>query len=122
MFQQVTLLGNIGSDGEFKYMGDGTPLMNFSLATNRRTKDSDITTWWRITVWGKLAETFNELGFIQKGRRVQVVGEMICDKITGGPRVYLHEKSGERPHHFFDELPSNSRIFEVYSCRARIVS
>lgn len=96
MYQKIIVSGNIGRDGELKYMGDGTPLMNWSVATNRRTKDGkDITTWFRVTQFGQLAQTFHDKNMIVKGRRCLVEGQLIADTETGGPRVY---KSNDGSH------------------------
>jgi single-strand DNA-binding protein len=66
MFQQLILIGNLGSDAELRYTADGTPVASFSLAVNRRwTKEdgshSDEVTWFRVTVWRKTAESLAPL-------------------------------------------------------------
>jgi single-strand DNA-binding protein len=91
MYQKIILVGNLGQDPEMRYTADGTPVTNFSLATNRRWSNADgsqgeETIWWRVTAWRRLAETCNE--YLQKGRQVLVEGRMTPDPETGGPRVY----------------------------------
>ena len=62
-FNKITLVGNLGRDPELRYTPQGTPVCSFSLATNERRKDkttgenNDITTWFRVTLWGRQAET-----------------------------------------------------------------
>lgn len=79
MYQQITIIGNLGQDPEMKYLPDGRPVTNFSVATNRRWKNNDGTegeevTWFRVACFGKLAETTNQ--YLEKGRQVMVVGRV----------------------------------------------
>src|SRR5260221_4281931 len=61
-FNKITLVGNLGADPELRYAPQGTPVCSFNLATNERRKDratgenNDITTWFRVTLWGRQAE------------------------------------------------------------------
>lgn len=95
MFQQLILVGNLGSDPELRYTADGTPVASFSLAVNRRwTKDdgthSEETTWFRVSVWRKQAETVNQ--YLKKGRQVMVIGRVSARGYTGAdgsPRASL---------------------------------
>ena len=48
------------------------------------------TTWFRVSVWGKQAESCNQ--YLAKGKQVLVEGRLIADE-KGGPRVY--ESKGE---------------------------
>jgi single-strand DNA-binding protein len=79
MFQQLILVGHLGSDPELRYTADGTPVAHFSVAVNRRwTKEDgsqgDETTWFRVTTWRKQAETVNQ--YLKKGSQVMVVGRV----------------------------------------------
>ncbi len=79
MYQQITLVGNLGQDPEMRYTASGVPVTNFSVATSRTWTGTDgqrqeKTVWFRVTAWRRLAETCNE--YLSKGRRVLVVGEM----------------------------------------------
>ncbi len=95
MYQKIILIGNLGRDPEMRYMPDGTAVTNFSIATNRRWTDRttgqpvDETTWFRISVWGRQAETANQ--YLSRGRRVLVEGTLIPDRATGGPRTYTRQ-------------------------------
>ena len=60
-FNKIIVVGNLGRDPEMRYTPQGTPVCTFSLASNERRKTSageqqDITTWFRVKVWGKQAE------------------------------------------------------------------
>jgi len=91
MYQRLTIVGNLGQDPEMRYTRDGTPVTNFSIATNRRWTNSDgsqgeETVWFRVTVWRRMAEVCNE--YLEKGRQVLVEGRLRPDPETGGPRIW----------------------------------
>lgn len=97
MFQEVTIIGNLGQDPELRYLDSGTPVANFSVATNRRWTNKDgsqgeETVWFRITAWRRMAEVCNE--YLKTGRQVFVKGRLRPDPETGGPQVW-HGKDGE---------------------------
>ena len=81
MYVHIVLVGNLGRDPEMRYTPSGQPVTSFSLATNRRWSDRETgeqkeeTTWFRVTVWGKQAETCNE--YLRKGRTVLVEADRI---------------------------------------------
>lgn len=95
MYQQTVIFGNLGAAPEMRYMPDGTAVTNFSVATNRRWTDpasgepKQETTWWRVSAWGRQAETCNE--YLEKGQQVMVIGRIQSDPDTGGPRLYTRQ-------------------------------
>ena len=91
MFQTLILVGNLGKEPEMRYTPSGQPVTTLSVATNRRYSDTNgqpvkETAWFRVTVWGKQAETCNQ--FLHKGSKVLVEGRLAPDPDTGGPRVW----------------------------------
>ena len=79
MYQQITLVGNLGRDPEMRYTPSGVPVTNFSVATSRTWTGPDgqrheKTVWFKVTAWRRLAETCGE--YLTKGQRVLVVGEV----------------------------------------------
>ena len=91
MYQKIVIVGNLGRDPEMRYTPDGTPVTNFSVATNRKWSGSDgqqreETVWFRVTAWRRTAETCNQ--YLKKGRQVLVEGRLTPDPQTGSPRVY----------------------------------
>jgi single-strand DNA-binding protein len=91
MYHKIIIAGNLGRDPEMRYTQDGTPVTNFSVATNRRWNSPDgeqneETVWFRITAWRRLAETCNE--YLKKGRQVLIEGRLQPDPDTGGPRLW----------------------------------
>jgi single-strand DNA-binding protein len=58
-----------------------------SVAANRKRKnDDDVTTWFKVTVWGSQAEACNT--YLSKGRQVLIEGELTPDPATGSPRLW----------------------------------
>lgn len=79
MYQQITLIGNLGNDPEMRYTPSGVPVASFNLAVNRSWtgqdgQRQDKTTWFRVSVWNKQAETVSQ--YLSKGRQVLVIGEV----------------------------------------------
>ena len=98
MFQKVILVGNLGRDPEMRYTPGGQAVTNFSVATNRRYTDSsgetrDETVWFRISAWGKQAETCNQ--YLKKGSRVLVEGRLNGDE-NGNPRMWTGQDGSPR--------------------------
>ena len=91
MYQKIIIAGNLGRDPEMRYTPTGQAVTNFSVATNRQFTSSDgqlvkETIWFRISAWGKLAETCNQ--YLRRGSKVLVEGRLNADPQSGGPRVY----------------------------------
>jgi len=79
MYQQITLVGNLGTDPEMKYTPSGVPVTKFSVAVNKSWTGQDgarqeKTTWFRVTAWRAQAETCAK--YLSKGRQVLVTGEL----------------------------------------------
>ncbi len=98
MYHTIILAGNLGRDPEMRYTQGGQAVTNFSVAvndsyTNNSGERVERTLWFRISTWGKLAETCNN--YLKKGRKVLVEGRLVADPSTGGPKVWEGE-SGSR--------------------------
>ena len=79
MYQQITLIGNLGNDPEMRYTPSGVAVASFSLAVNKSWtteggEKQDRTTWFRVTCWRKQAEIVSQ--YLGKGKQVMVVGEV----------------------------------------------
>ena len=84
-FNKITLVGNLGRDPELRYTPQGTPVCSFTMATNERRKDKvgetqDVTTWFRVTLWGRQAETASQ--YLTKGRPVYIEGRLRLEEWT----------------------------------------
>lgn len=90
-FHTIVIVGNLGKEPELKYAQNGNAVCELSVASNRQYTDGQgqkvkEVTWFRVSVWGKQAESCNT--YLHKGSSVLVEGELRPDKETGGPRVY----------------------------------
>jgi single-strand DNA-binding protein len=91
MYHTIIIVGALGKDPEMRYTPSGQAVTNFNLASNRQYTDSNgqqvkETIWFRISVWGKSAETCNQ--YLQKGSKVLIEGRLNPDPKTGGPHVW----------------------------------
>jgi single-strand DNA-binding protein len=94
-FNKIILVGNLGRDPELRYTPQGTPVCSFTMATNEKRKDrtgetQDFTTWFRVTLWGRQAETASQ--YLTKGRPVYIEGRLRVEEWTdrdGKPRYTL---------------------------------
>lgn len=94
MYQKIIIAGNLGKDPEMRYAPSGDAVTSFSVATSNKYTDKsgqkvDETTWFRVSVWGKQAETCNQ--YLKKGKGVLVEGRLIADKATGSPKIWTRQ-------------------------------
>lgn len=99
MFQTIILAGNLGRDPEMRYTPSGQPVTSFSVATNRQWTNNNgelvkETVWFRVSVWGKMAEICNQ--YLKKGSKVLVEGRLTADPATGGPRIWTGQDGQPR--------------------------
>jgi single-strand DNA-binding protein len=78
-FNKITIVGYLGRDPELRYTPQGTPVCDFSVATTERRKDKagevqEATTWFRVNLWGRLAEVANQ--YLAKGKLVYIEGRL----------------------------------------------
>ena len=100
-YNKIILIGNLGRDPELSYTPQGTAVCKFSVATNERRRDKsgeqqDITTWFRVSAWGKQAENVSR--YLTKGRKVYVEGRLHVEEWTdreGKPRQSLEVNASE---------------------------
>lgn len=81
MYQKLIIIGNLGREPETRYTPAGEPVTAFSVATSRKFGDTGETTWFRVNVWGKQAESCSQ--YLHKGSKVLVEG-----RLKPGPEVY----------------------------------
>jgi single-strand DNA-binding protein len=91
MYHTIIVVGNLGRDPEMRYTPNGQAVTSFPVATNRQYTASNgesvkETIWFRISVWGKQAESCNQ--YLKKGSKVLVEGRLTPDPKTGGPKVW----------------------------------
>jgi single-strand DNA-binding protein len=101
MHHEIELIGRLGRDPEMKYTSAGKPFTTLSVATdykwtatNGEQKKQVI--WWRVTAWGRQAETCNE--HLHKGDMVFVKGRADGDRVAqadGSEQVVPHTWTGQ---------------------------
>lgn len=84
-FNKIVIVGYLGRDPEIRYTPQGTAVCNFTIATTEKRKDrageaQDVTTWFRVSAWGKTAELANQ--YLSKGRQVYVEGRLRQEEYT----------------------------------------
>ncbi len=111
-FHTIIAVGNLGRDPEMRFLPSGQPVTSFSMASSRSYTNSqgekiDETIWFRVSVFGKMAETCNQ--YLHKGSKVLVEGRLQADK-NGSPRVWTRQ----------DGTPGAS--FEITAATVRFLS
>jgi single-strand DNA-binding protein len=99
MYQTIIIAGNVGRDPEMRYTPSGQAVTSFSVATNRQYTSNNgelvkETIWFRVSAWGKQAETCNQ--YLKKGSKVLVEGRLTADPATGGPRIWQAQDGASR--------------------------
>ena len=84
-FNKIIIVGNLGRDPELRYTPQGNAVCSFSVATSEKRRDKggdmqDITTWFRVTLWGKQAETASK--YLTKGKPVYIEGRLRIEEWT----------------------------------------
>jgi len=77
---QATVSGNVGKDAETKTVGEDT-VTSFSVASSKKVRDIDVTTWVDCSIWGKRGASLQP--WLTKGLPVTVVGEMSTREYEG---------------------------------------
>lgn len=74
----ITVAGPLGKDAEVKYLNNGDPVANFSVADSQGRDKPTI--WWRCQLFGKRAESLSQ--YLTKGQQVAVSGSITERKYT----------------------------------------
>jgi len=81
---RVQLIGFLGADPDVKTFENGKVMARMSLATNEAKKvngrNSVMTQWHQLIVWGKLAEICGK--YLQKGGEIAVDGRLAYRSYT----------------------------------------
>jgi single-strand DNA-binding protein len=73
---KITIIGTLGRDPDTRYTPQGRMNVQFSVAVNSK-RGGETVNWFRITAWGRLAETLDALsqqGHLTKGKQVYIDG------------------------------------------------
>lgn len=74
----VTLVGRLSRDAEYRSTSSGTSVCNVNIAVNRRVKKGEIwvdeASYFDVQIWGKMGESLKP--YLLKGRQIAVNGEL----------------------------------------------
>lgn len=84
-FNKIIIVGNLGRDPELKQTPQGQTVCKFPVATSEKKRNAagdqeELTTWFRVSVWGRQAELAHE--YLSKGRQVYVEGRLRLEEYT----------------------------------------
>ncbi len=79
-FNKITVVGNLGKEVDLRYTPQGDAVASFSVATNEKRKGEDVTTWFKVTLWRKMAE--NAAKYLKKGSPVYIEGRLRIEEWT----------------------------------------
>ena len=83
---KVIILGNLGNDPEMRYMPNGEPVANISIATSESWSDKNTgekrerTDWHRVVAYRRTAEIIGQ--YTRKGSKLYVEGKLQTRKWT----------------------------------------
>lgn len=78
---KLTIIGNLVKDPELRTTATGLSVCSFTVAVNRKKSAETETDYFRVTAWRQLAEICSK--FLQKGKKVAVVGQVSVSTFTG---------------------------------------
>ena len=94
MYQQITIIGNLGRDPESKQAKNGKQYAQLSVAASRSLgQGQKETIWFSVTAWEKTAQYL--CNYAQKGTLVMVTGRLNPDP-TGCPRIWTDQSGNAR--------------------------
>lgn len=87
---QAFVTGNLGRDAELRHTGKD-PVCSFSVASARKQKGEEQTTWVRCSLWGRRGEALMQ--YLTKGTKVAVSGELSTREHNG--KTYVEVRVNE---------------------------
>ncbi len=79
-YNKIIIIGNLGRDPETRMLPSGDSVTSFSVATTERSKNGDVTTWFNVSAFAKLAETCEQ--YLHKGSYVYIEGPLTQREYT----------------------------------------
>jgi single-strand DNA-binding protein len=88
-----SITGRLGHEPRLRAINNGDPVLNLSVAVDRRVKKDgqwvNETMWVDVTMFGKRGESLSKL--LAKGKRVAACGELNLREYTGRDGVVKHQ-------------------------------
>jgi single-strand DNA-binding protein len=79
-FNKIIVVGYLVRAPELRFTPAGNPVCSFNIASTEKQGDKEYTTWFKVAVWGRLAEICNER--LRKGDQVFVDGRLRHETYT----------------------------------------
>ena len=73
----LTISGRIGRDAELRTTAGGMEVLSFPVASSKKVKGEERTTWFECAIFGKRAQSLSN--YIQKGGQIVVTGSCELD-------------------------------------------
>ena len=89
---KLIISGRLGRDSEVKQNGKKSFVRNSVAVSHRNELEEKQTIWVSLTAYDKQAEILQKYG--KKGKEVIVMGHLVFDPATGGPKVFT-KKNGQ---------------------------
>ena len=111
MYQQITIIGNLGRDPESKQSKNGKTYAQVSVAASQNLgQGQKETVWFYVSAWEKTGQYL--CNYAQKGSLVMVTGRIVGDTQTGGPRIWT-DNSGN-PRASFEVFATDVKILNGF--------
>ena len=92
---RITIIGNVSQPPKVNFTGDGTPVCNFSIATNHFWKNQNgekqtESTYFQCSAWDKLVPRVETLKIRELRKQFEVPAEKLLVKEKSGPSVKIY--------------------------------
>lgn len=85
---KVILIGNLGKDPEARFLPNGKPVTNITVATSSKKDGQEYTQWHRCVAYEKVAEIIAQ--YAKKGQPIYLEGSIRYSKYTDKDGVEKH--------------------------------
>ena len=85
---KVILIGNLGKDPEARFLPNGKPVTNITVATSSKKDGQEYTQWHRCVAYEKVAEIISQ--YAKKGQPIYIEGTLRYGKYTDKDGVEKH--------------------------------
>ena len=96
-YNKIIIIGHLGRDPDSRYLPSGDAVTTFSIATTERRRDgNEQTLWFRVSAFGKLAETCSQ--YLHRGSYAYIEGILSTSTYTdreGQNRTTLEVRARE---------------------------
>lgn len=111
MFQEITIIGNLGKDPVSKVGASGKSYSTFSVGVNRKDANGQKeTAWFYVSTFEKTGQYV--MNYAKSGSLVMVKGRLQFDAQNGGPRIWT-DASGS-PRASFEIIADKVQILAGY--------